>query len=98
MGYRRGDRVRIKNPASEYTGCRGTVADEPTPGIPVLGRHVAIDGENGIVRPFLIGDLEPLPVARVRTQMGAAHARQREGTAGARRDGSGPDDERSGGR
>ncbi|HKK50785.1 MAG TPA: hypothetical protein VKA74_04325 [Myxococcota bacterium] len=82
MGYRRGDRVRIKNPSSEYTGCRGTIADDPAPGVAVLGHHVAIDGENGITRPFLLGDLEPLRPARVGSRSGAARPREREGRTG----------------
>ncbi|MAG34157.1 MAG: hypothetical protein CL908_25030 [Deltaproteobacteria bacterium] len=68
MSFRRGDRIRVKNPQSEYTGCRGTIADpasEERAGVSVLGHHVAIDGENGVVRPFLVDDLEPLRVARV---------------------------------
>jgi hypothetical protein len=68
MRFSRGDRVRIKNPTSEYTGCRGTIADDPAPGVAVLGHYVAIDGENGRTRPFLIGDLEPLQAARVRNR------------------------------
>jgi len=78
MQYRRGDRVRIRNPHSEYTGCRGTIADEATPGVAVLGHHVAIDGENGITRPFLLGDLERLRPARVRPRSaGSERARDR---------------------
>jgi hypothetical protein len=65
MTLRRGVRVRVLNPNSEYTGCRGTVADPDEPGVPALGRLVAIDGENGITRPFLVGDLELLRAARV---------------------------------
>ena len=65
MPIRQGDRVRIRNPHSEYTGCRGTVADPDEAGVAALGRLVAIDGENGIARPFLCGDLEPLRAARV---------------------------------
>jgi len=72
MQYRRGDRVRIRNPHNEYTGCRGTIAADPAPGVAVLGHHVAIDGENGITRPFLLGDLEPLRPARVRPRSGAS--------------------------
>ncbi len=64
-----GDRVRIRKPASEYTGCRGTVADDPNPsaqGVLPLGYYVAIDGENGVVRPFLAQDVELLKAAVVR--------------------------------
>lgn len=68
MGFRQGERVRIKNPLSEYTGCRGTViigATDPPSGVVALGHFVAIDGENGRTRPFLVSDLEPLRIARV---------------------------------
>ena len=65
MSFRQGDRVRVRNPNSEYTGCRGAVVDADEPGAPALGRLVAIDGENGIARPFLVGDLEPIRAARV---------------------------------
>lgn len=69
MSFRQGDRVRVKNPLSEYTGCRGTIvvdaADQPE-GVHALGHFVAIDGENGRTRPFLVADLEALQVARVR--------------------------------
>jgi hypothetical protein len=69
MGFRQGDRVRITSPLSEYTGCRGTIivdaADQP-PGVVALGHFVAIDGENGRTRPFLVGDLELLRAASVR--------------------------------
>ncbi len=69
MGFRRGDRVRITRPNNEYTGCRGTIADassESSPGVSVLGHEVAIDGENGMTRAFLMTDLEPLRAVRVR--------------------------------
>lgn len=65
MAFVQGDRVRILDPHSEYTGCRGTVVDPDEPGVIALGRLVAIDGENGIARPFLVGDLERLRAARV---------------------------------
>ena len=68
MNFRRGDRVRITNPNCEYTGCRGTIADSPSEqpaGILVLGHEVAVDGENGVTRPFLVADLELLRAARV---------------------------------
>lgn len=66
-----GDRVRIVTGDSAYTGCRGTVAAPPArvpaseDGEP-LGYYVAIDGENGRVRPFLTLELERLRPARVR--------------------------------
>jgi hypothetical protein len=69
MGFRNGDRVRITAPNSEYTGCRGTIADlasEQPAGVTVLGHEVAIDGENGMARPFLITDLQPLRAIQVR--------------------------------
>lgn len=78
MSLRPGDRVRITHPNSEYTGCRGTIADSPdVAGVHALGHLVAIDGENGITRPFLVSDLEPLLAARVRSR--AQDARSGEG-------------------
>lgn len=65
--FRRGDRVRVINPNHEYTGSRGTIADAPSDqpaGVAVLGHQVAIDGENGVTRPFLVTDLEPLRAVR----------------------------------
>ncbi|HPG28950.1 MAG: hypothetical protein H6748_03055 [Spirochaetaceae bacterium] len=84
MQLRRGDRVRIRKPNSEYTGCRGTIADEPGdpgPGVVVLGHQVAIDGENGVTRPFLLADLEPLQAARVRGTASAARRQDADGQA-----------------
>ncbi len=71
MPFQTGDRVRIKNPHSEYTGCRGTIADRiadqpASDSVTQLGHLVAIDGENGVARPFLVGDLLPLRAASVR--------------------------------
>jgi hypothetical protein len=63
LRFRPGDRVRIIHPNHEYTGCRGTIADAAhadADGVTVLGHHVAIDGENGLLRPFLASELEPL--------------------------------------
>ena len=75
MPFQTGDRVRIKNTKSEYTGCRGTIADQPSAGsVTQLGHLVAIDGENGMTRPFLVGDLLPLRAARVRSDGAAAHS------------------------
>ena len=69
MPFQTGDRVRIKNSQSEYTGCRGTIADQPSSdGVTQLGHLVAIDGENGITRPFLVADLVPLRAVSVRGQ------------------------------
>ena len=72
MKFRRGDRVRIMSPRSEYTGCRGTIADspehahrEPAEAIAVLGHRVAIDGENGRTRDVLVSELERIQAARV---------------------------------
>ena len=65
--FRRGDRVRVINPNHEYTGARGTISDAPSTqpaGVAVLGHQVAIDGENGMTRPFLVADLEPLRAVR----------------------------------
>ena len=79
MAYRDGDRVRILEAPSEYTGCRGTVVDAPgprEPGVSALGHFVAIDGENGRVRPFLVQDLQPLRPAPVRRQSAARPSRQ----------------------
>lgn len=82
MGFRRGDRVRITHPNSEYTGCRGTIADaegERPAGVSVLGHEVAIDGENGITRPFLVADLEPLRAVGVRSRGRDAQTGDRSG-------------------
>ncbi len=75
MSFQDGDRVRIRKPEGEYTGCRGSVVDEPslgldTPGVTPLGFFVAVDGENGVKRPFLAQDIEllrPVVVRRVPT-------------------------------
>jgi hypothetical protein len=68
--FKPGNRVRILRPVSEYTGCRGTIAEDPSgalpEGIAPLGHFVAIDGENGIIRPFLLSDLVLLRARRVR--------------------------------
>lgn len=71
-----GDRVRVVKAVSAYTGCRGTVVERPEspPGASPLGYHVAIDGENGVARPFLAEELAPLRPARVRPE-----ARSRQG-------------------
>lgn len=75
--YAVGDRVRVTTPDSAYTGCRGTVVPDPNAGAydgDPLGYYVAIDGENGIARPFLAGELEGL---RARTARPVAAARSR---------------------
>jgi hypothetical protein len=69
MAFSHGDRVRILKDQSEYTGCRGVVVEKPRGphgNVSALGNFVAIDGENGKVRPFLLSDLELLRVASVR--------------------------------
>ena len=92
MSFSPGDRVRIKNPLSEYTGSRGTIvvdaADQPQ-GVLPLGHFVAIDGENGRTRPFLVSDLERLLVARVRPP---SESQTRERTAADSGQGSGRPD------
>jgi len=57
-----GDRVRVITPESPYTGCRGTVLEDPgaRQGVTPLGYYVAIDGENGRARPFLATELQRL--------------------------------------
>ena len=69
MIFRPGDRVRIKHPRSESTGCRGTVMADPSAseqGVLAFGHYVAIDGEVGAPRPFLLDDLEPIRGRSVR--------------------------------
>lgn len=59
--WNKGDRVRVTASHSPYTGCRGSVLDASGPceeGQLPLGYYVAIDGENGIARPFLTDALE----------------------------------------
>lgn len=80
MSFQAGDRVRIRKPESEYTGCRGTIVDDPAlqldaPGVTPLGYFIAIDGENGVRRPFLAQEIEllrPAVVRRDRTMQRAA--------------------------
>ncbi len=64
-----GDRVRVTRSDSAYTGCRGSVAEIPDASdartIP-LGYYVAIDGENGLSRPFLRPDLERIAAVKAR--------------------------------
>jgi len=69
MIFRPGDRVRIKHPGSEYTGCRGTVMADPAAteqGVLPFGYYVAIDGEVGAPRPFMVEDLEAVRGRSVR--------------------------------
>lgn len=68
MALKAGDRVRVVQADSPYTGCRGTVASSPeteSSELSPFGYYVAIDGENGVARPFLVSALEPLAPARV---------------------------------
>lgn len=71
-----GDRVRVTKSPSPYTGCRGVVVEVSGPdadgGAP-LGYYVAIDGENGLRRPFLAGDLEAVTALKVRPNTGVAN-------------------------
>ena len=82
-----GDRVRIVTSESAYTGCRGTVARPPAivpqgeVGLP-LGYYVAVDGENGRLRPFLTGELERLRLARVRRPQSAPLPKSGRGFTG----------------
>jgi hypothetical protein len=65
--FQPGERVRIVHPSHEYTGARGTIVDSGQSDgadVVVLGYDVAVDGENGLTRPFLAADLEPLRAAR----------------------------------
>ncbi|MBW2271631.1 MAG: hypothetical protein JRG96_00065 [Deltaproteobacteria bacterium] len=75
--YRAGERVRVTRPDSAYTGCRGTISERPggrdSQAIP-LGYYVAIDGENGLTRPFLSHELQVLAAVKVRRR-GASDAR-----------------------
>jgi hypothetical protein len=63
-----GDRVRVITPESPYTGCRGTVLEDPgtRQGVTPLGYYVAIDGENGRARAFLAHELQRLVAVRTR--------------------------------
>jgi hypothetical protein len=74
-----GDRVRIRKPESEYTGCRGSIVDDPSrhgasAAVTPLGYFVTVDGENGVKRPFLAQDLEPIRAAVVRRAVGGMRA------------------------
>lgn len=68
MPFQNGDRVRIRRAVSEYTGCRGIVVEDPGTGTSALGHFVAIDGENGKARPFLVEELELVRAVSVRTR------------------------------
>ena len=85
-GFRDGDRVRVCQPNGEYSGCRGTVVEAPTASgdqtsLP-LGYMVAVDGENGVARPFLIQHLEPIRMAPAQS---VTQAPSRAETVGQRR-------------
>jgi len=96
--FRRGDRVRIIDPNHEYTGCRGTIADPESAdpesahssGVTVLGHHVAIDGENGLTRPFLVAELQPLRAVRAGAR---TRAQQKNPTGSLRSVKAGPNGE-----
>jgi len=85
-GFRNGDRVRVCQPNGEYSGCRGTIVEAPTASgdqasLP-LGYMVAVDGENGVARPFLIQHLEPIRMAAAQS---VTQAPSRAETVGQRR-------------
>ncbi len=70
-----GDRVRVIKAQSPYTGCRGTVIEvsgSTADGSLPIGYHVAIDGENGLRRPFLSLDLDSVVAIKVRRDAGVA--------------------------
>jgi hypothetical protein len=74
--WQRGDRVRVIAGQNPYTGCRGTIVQDPhaSPGdqLPLgyipLGYYVAIDGENGVAQPFLTDALERVSAVSCRQQ------------------------------
>ena len=80
MLFQPGDRVRIKHPHSEYTGCRGTITADPAAtdaqGTLPFGYYVAVDGEVDAPQPFMVEDLEPIRGRSVRP----APAEERRGT------------------
>jgi hypothetical protein len=66
--FEKGERVRVIRAGSAYTGCRGSIleASGPAQGAQLpLGYYVAIDGENGLSRPFLASDLARLRAVKV---------------------------------
>ncbi|MCP4036338.1 MAG: hypothetical protein GY733_05320 [bacterium] len=77
--WNKGDRVRVIQSQTPYTGCRGTVLEGSGSAegdqLP-LGYYVAIDGENGVARPFLTDALERI-TAIVSRPVEAADQRQR---------------------
>ena len=73
--FEQGDRVRVIQAESPYTGCRGTIADasgSADDGQPPLDYHVAIDGENGVVRPSVIAAREHITAVSSPRRDGAA--------------------------
>lgn len=69
--WKRGDRVRVIAGQSPYTGCRGTIVEDPHAANPEqlpLGYYVAIDGENGVAQPFLTSALERIAAVSRRPQ------------------------------
>jgi hypothetical protein len=73
-----GDRVRVITPDSPYTGCRGSVLEDPgaRENLTPLGYYVAIDGENGRARPFLSQELQRLVAATARRRETGSERRQ----------------------
>ena len=78
--YEKGERVRVIGAGSAYTGCRGSIVEASGPaqgGQLPLGYYVAIDGENGLSRPFVVSDLARIravkvkPLENVRQQLGS---------------------------
>ena len=76
MGFIEGDRVRVVQSEHAYTGCRGVIVDASgaeCDGQLPLGYYVAIDGENGVARPFLTSALEKIVAVSSRSRAGADH-------------------------
>ncbi len=72
MAWKTGDRVRVTQEQSPYTGCRGTVTEASGPcgdGQLPLGYYVTIDGENGVARPFLTDALERITAVASRPRV-----------------------------
>ena len=74
-----GERVRVVQADSEYTGCRGSVTEVALDddGQPV-GYWVAIDGENGVTRPFLADGLVRQSARKARLRWVGAESEVRE--------------------
>ncbi len=79
-GFSAGDRVRVIEADSAYTGCRGTILEASGPAegdqLP-LGYYVAIDGENGRARPFLAASLERIAAVVARSRVASQAELQR---------------------